>query len=198
VTESRKTVTALRERPRDLVDVEVDGSPWRTLPAEVVVRSGLLVGRELDRETARSVARELRRSRALGVAVVALRHRDLSSRRLDERLAARGIAAGARVDALAALERTGVLDDGRAAAGRAGGLARRGHGDAAIRFRLEQEGFPPGAVAAAIARLEPEAERARELVARRGRGASTARWLAARGFGEDVVEAAAGELAPGP
>ena len=198
MTRSAKTVTALRERPRDLVDVELDGGAWRTLPAGVVVRSGLLVGRALDRETARTIARELRRARALGIAASALRHRDLSTQRLGERLAARGVAAAARADALTALEGSGVLDDSRAAEGRARGLAHRGLGDGAIRFRLEQEGFAPEAVREALARLDPEAERARALVERRGRGPATARWLAARGFDEAVVEAASGELAPGP
>jgi SOS response regulatory protein OraA/RecX len=168
-----KTVTALRERARGRVEVELDGAPWRTLPVEAVVRSGMLAGRMLDRETARTLARELRRSRALHDAVRALRHRDLSRRALAERLPAPG-----RDDALAALERSGILDDRRAAAARATALSGRGYGDAAIRFRLEQEGFADDDATAAIAGLEPEQERANRLL-ERGR---TPRWLAARGF----------------
>src|SRR5437868_13629134 len=168
-----RTVTALRERPRGRVDVDLDGAPWRTLPTEVVVRGGLLVGRPLDRETARTLARELRRSRALARATRALRHRDLSRRALAERLPA-----PARADALDTLERSGYLDDMRSASTRAAGLAARGWGDEGIRFRLEQEGFDGEALEAAIAALEPEAGRARDFRAR-GR---TARWLAARGF----------------
>jgi SOS response regulatory protein OraA/RecX len=168
-----RTVTALRERPSGRVDVELDGAPWRTLPTDVVVRGDLLVGRALDRETARTLARELRRSRALARATRALRHRDLSRRALAERLPP-----PARTEALDALERSGYLDDMRSASARAAGLAARGWGDAALRFRLGQEGFDGEAVEAAIAALEPEAERAREHLAR-GR---TARWLAARGF----------------
>jgi SOS response regulatory protein OraA/RecX len=179
-----------------MVDVELDGEPWRTMPADAVVRSGLLVGRELGRDAARTLARELRRSKALGAAVTALRHRDLSSQRLDQRLASRGVGAVARADALAALERSGVIDDNRAAEGRARGLARRGQGDAAIRFRLEEEGFAAEVVADALARLDPEADRARALVARRGGGPVTARWLASRGFDADVVDNAAGGFAP--
>ena len=104
-------VTALRERPRGRVDVELDGAPWRTLPADAVVRSGLLVGRALDRPTART-------------------------------------------------------------------LARRGYGDEAIRFTLEEEGFAGEALEEALAGLAPEAERARALLA----AGRSARWLAARGF----------------
>lgn len=167
------TVTALRERPRGLVDVELDGTPWRTLPVDAVVRSGLLAGRALDRETARTLARELRRGRALRAGVRALRYRDLSRRALAERLPA-----SAREEALDALERSGYLDDARAAAGRAAALAARGWGDEAIRVRLEGEGFAGDALAAAVAGLEPEHERSRRLLAQ-GRNE---RWLAARGF----------------
>jgi SOS response regulatory protein OraA/RecX len=168
-----KTVTALRERARGRVEVELDGTPWRALPADVVVRGGLVVGRRLDRETARALARELRRSRALHDAVRVLRHRDLSRHALARRLTGPG-----RHDALAALEQSGILDDRRAATARAAALAGRGYGDAAIRFRLEGEGFAADDAAEAIAALEPEPERANRL-AERGR---TPRWLAARGF----------------
>jgi len=168
-----RTITALRERPRSRVDVELDGAPWRTLPADVVVRSGLLVGCTLDRETARTLARGLRRSRALAAATRALRHRDLSRRALAERLPG-----PARDEALETLERSGYLDDMRSASARAASLAARGWGDAALRYRLEHEGFADEAVEAAVGALEPEAERVRALLSR-GR---TPRWLVARGF----------------
>jgi len=67
--------------------VFLDGVPWRIVPADAAVRAGLAVGRPLDRAAARTLARELRRAAALGVAVRALRHRDLSRRRLEARLA---------------------------------------------------------------------------------------------------------------
>ena len=47
-------------------------------------------------------------------------------------------------------------------------------------------------VAAALGELQPEVERARAIVARRGPGARTARYLASKGFGEDALETAAG------
>ena len=181
-----KTVTALRECARGRVEVELDGALWRTLPMDVVVRGGLVVGTKLERETARALARELRRSRALHDAVRVLRHRDLSRRALARRLPAPG-----RQDALAALELSGILDDRRAATARAAALAGRGYGDAAIRFRLEQEGFAAEDVLEAIAGLEPEQERANRL-AERGR---TPRWLAARGF--DVLSPESAPQFPG-
>ena len=65
-THSRSpVVTALRERPRDRVEVELDGAPWRVVPAEAVVRAGLAPGRPLDRASARALGRELRRLQAL-------------------------------------------------------------------------------------------------------------------------------------
>jgi hypothetical protein len=51
------------------------------------------------------------------------------------------------------------------------------------------------ALAEALGALEPERERAARAAAARPRGAATARWLAARGFGEDAVEAVGGVVA---
>jgi SOS response regulatory protein OraA/RecX len=172
------TVTALRERPRGRVDVELDGVPWRTLPADAVVRSGLLVGRALDRTAARTLARELRRSSALTRATRALTHRDRSQAAVRHRLTAAGIPGQAADDAIATLERSGILDDARAAATRAQGLAGRGYGDAAVRLTLEEEGFSGEALEAAIGGLRPEHERAGAFLA----AGRSQRWLAARGF----------------
>ena len=174
---ARKTVTGLRERAGGRVEVELDGWPWRTVPANAVVRAGLAVGGTLDRETARALGRELRRERALGLAVRALRHRDLSRRRLEERLAARGANAAARAEALGTLERAGLVDDARLAAARAEALAGRGYGDAAIR---------------ALEGLEPEALRARGLLEQEGAGPRTLRRLAGRGFDASVLEELSG------
>jgi SOS response regulatory protein OraA/RecX len=80
-----------------------------------------------------------------------------------------------------------VLDDGRFAAGRARSLAARGAGDALIRHALAEAGVAPELVEHALAELEPETERARVIVARRGAGAKTARYLATKGFSHEVV-----------
>jgi regulatory protein len=184
-------VTALRERPRGRVQVELDGRPWRLLPADAVVGAGLVTGRALDRETARLLARELRRVRALNDAVRVLRHRDVSRRRLDERLQGRGAGPAARAEALAVLERAGLLDDRRAAAQRALGLAGRGYGDAAIRCALEDDGIALELVEEALAGLEPEAERARRLLGP-DRDPKALRRLAAKGFGADLLAELAG------
>jgi regulatory protein len=188
-------VTALRERPRGRVEIELDGAPWRVVPADAVVRAGLLVGRSLDRETARTLGRELRRARALDVAARALRYRDHSRRSLEERLARRDVRPDASEAALAALERAGLVDDARVASTRAGALAERGYGDAAIRFDLERQGLAGDLVEGAVAALVPERDRARQLVERRGADPKTARWLAGRGFDAASVEDAIGPFA---
>jgi SOS response regulatory protein OraA/RecX len=186
------TVTALREAPRGRVAVELDGAPWRVLPADVVVRAALSEGRALDRPTLRELRRELRRAEALGVAGRALRHRDLSRRRLAERLERAAVAPAAAAESLAALERAGLVDDRRVACLKAQSLAGRGYGDEAIRHRLLADGIDEAIVPDALTELEPESARARPLIERRGTGPRTARYLASRGFGEEALEAALG------
>lgn len=188
-----RTVTGLRELPRGRVAVELDDAPWRILPAGAVARTGLATGRPVDRETARTLARELRNDRALERAARALRTRDRSRGALDRRLALAGVPAAARDAALATLERAGLVDDARVARTRAETLAGRGYGDAAIRAALVREGVAADLAAAAVAELEPEPERARSLVAERGRAdARTLRRLTARGFAPETVADVAG------
>lgn len=129
------------------------------------------------------------RDEALAVATRALARREHSRRSLAERLQRAGIRASEADEVLTELERLGLLDDGRFALERARVLAERGKGDAAIRFDLERSGVSASAVEEALARLDPERERAERLVGRRGATPATARLLAGRGFDEDVVAA---------
>jgi regulatory protein len=187
-----KTITGLRElRGGGRVAVSLDGTAWRTLPGDAVVRAGLLVGARLDRSKARELARELRRSRALAVAARTLSRRDHSRRELELRLSGAGVPEEGRQAALATLERAGVVDDERFARSRAVRLAERGRGDAAIRWDLERRGLAVEQVEQALAELEPEAARAARIVAKRGPGPTTAGFLARRGFGDEVVASAA-------
>jgi SOS response regulatory protein OraA/RecX len=184
----------LREQPRGRVEVQLDGAAWRLVPIDAVARTGLVVGRVLDRETARTLAREIRRADALDRAARALRPRDRSRQALDVRLATAGVSAAARADALDTLERVGLVDDARVAMSRAESLAGRGFGDAAIRHDLEGEGVAAELVEEALAGLEPEHDRARRLVERRGADLKTARWLAGKGFEAASIEDALGGL----
>ncbi len=181
------TVTGLRERPRGRVEVELDGAAWRVLPADVVVRAGLAAGRRLDRDTARVLARELRRAGALARATRALAARDRSRRAIEGRLERAGVPAATRTEALGTLERAGLVDDVRVARSRAESLAARGYGDAAIRSDLEREGIDPELAADALAALGPEPERARALLGAAPPDARMLRRLAARGFDSETV-----------
>jgi regulatory protein len=128
----------------------------------------------------------------LELALRALARRDFGARELDERLAARGVAAASREHVLATLERTGLLDDRRFAESRAAALAARGAGDALIRHDLGARGVVAELVDDVVAGLEPELVRARAIVERRGAGPRTARYLHGRGFAGEVVEVVAG------
>jgi regulatory protein len=187
-------VTGLRELRGGRVAVELDGARWRTLPADVVVRTRLGVGEVLERPRLRELARELRSARAVDTALRAVSRREQSSAELDRRLQRRGFAPGLREETLNRLERVGLVDDERYAMRRAESLSERGHGDEAIRWRLERDGVGGEAVARALASLPPERQRARLVVAARGAGVRTARELARRGFGEDAVEEALGQV----
>jgi hypothetical protein len=100
------------------VELEVDGRRWRLVPDEVVLHCGLAVGVELDRPLLRALRRELRRAEALGAAVRTVSRRDVSTRRLHDRLAARGVRRADAERAVATLEGAGVLDDARTAGSR--------------------------------------------------------------------------------
>jgi regulatory protein len=126
------------------------------------------------------------------IAARALQHRDHSRREVEERLARAGIDENRLADALDTLERVGYVNDARFAGARAGALADRGYGDEWIRHDLAEHGVAPEAVAEAIGRLVPEAERAAALVEQLGRTPKTGARLARKGFGEDALETALG------
>ena len=182
------TVTSLRERKRGKVAVELDGEPWRVLPATAVVRAELRVGRRLDRESARLLARELRRAEALTRATRALSARDRSRGELTSRLDEAGISEAARDEALSSLEAAGLLDDARVAESRARELARRGYGDAAIRSDLRLRRIDSETIAAALDELEPEADARPTSLRGKERTPQMLRRLASRGFSRDTLE----------
>jgi regulatory protein len=182
-------VTALRPARPGRVLVELDGERWRTIPLDVAARSGLTLGLELDRERLQTLSRELRRSEAVAAGARVLARRDHSEQAVRDALERKGIGKTEREEAVAALRRHGAIDDERFAHVRAVALAERGLGDAAIAFRLERDGIEREALEPALAALEPERDRAVRLAARRGPTAKTARWLAARGFATESIEA---------
>jgi SOS response regulatory protein OraA/RecX len=188
-------VTGLRERKRNRVAVELDGRAWRVLPTDAVVRAGLTLGRPLDRSTARELAREVRRAKALAAATRSLAASDRSERALEQRLARAGHSAAARGEAIASLARAGVIDDARLAESRAELLARRGYGDAAIRADLRRRQIAPEIAASAVAALEPELERLRSALENESVTPALLRRLAGRGFARDTLDEVASPFA---
>ena len=127
-------------------------------------------------------------SDALDQALRALRHRDRSTVEIDRYLESRGVTDDERETALETLVRTNLVDDRRYAERRGQSLADRGAGNALIRHELARAGLDPDVVDDVLASLRPERERAEAIVARRGAGPKTARYLTAKGFSYDVVE----------
>jgi SOS response regulatory protein OraA/RecX len=188
-------VTALRERKRNRVAVELDGRPWRVLPTDAVVRAGLAVGHPLERTTARELAREIRRVKALAAATRSLAASDRSVGALEQRLARAGHSAAAREEALASLARAGAIDDARLAESRAELLARRGYGNTAIRADLRRRQIAPEVAADAVASLEPELERLRVTLEQQSLTPALLRRLAGRGFSRDTLDEVASGFA---
>jgi SOS response regulatory protein OraA/RecX len=128
-------------------------------------------------------------SGALEQALKALRYRERSATEVDRYLAARGVGEADRDAVLETLDRTSLVDDRRFAETRASSLAGRGAGDDRIRHELTRAGVAAELIDDAIASLPTEIDRAERIVERRGAGVKTARYLAGKGFSEDVVYA---------
>ena len=192
--EAPPRLTAVRRARPGRVALEVDGERWRIVPDEVVLRCGLAPGVELDRPRIRVLRRELRRAEALGLAARTVARRDVSSRRLRERLLARGVGLELAEGAVATLASAGAVDDARSAGSRARALAGRGWGDAAVTARLAAEGFAPPDMEAAVASLDPERARAEALAATVDDARAAWKLLARRGFADETIEDVAGLL----
>lgn len=196
-TRSDPIVTALRPRGSDRIEVELDGVRWRVVPLEAVHHAGLVVGDALGRSRARVLRSELRRRRALDLALDMVQRRDHTASSLAGRLERRGIAPREQERAVAVLARAGLVDDGRFAHTRAALLAERGCGDLLIADDLERNGVSASLAAEAIEALEPERTRAAALVHASGVTAATLRRLAGKGFDMASLEPFVAELEDG-
>ena len=186
----RPEVTALKAASRGRVRVDLDGAPWRTVPPEVVLAAGLHVGLRLERPHLRTLRRELRSREALAKASRLIARRDLSEAGLREELRRRRVAPAAEGETVSKLVAAGAVDDERLAFRRAEFLTERGAGDLMVRADLESRGIAPTVIERAVEALPREHERARGIVESRGPGPATARYLARKGFGDDVLELA--------
>jgi SOS response regulatory protein OraA/RecX len=159
------------------------------VPLEAAYRAGLAVGVELDREALRLLLADVGRLEALSAAQGALRYQDHSTSSLARRLEQRGVAPAQRRQVLETLTRAGVVDDARFAHARAETLVARGAGDLLVADDLRRQGVAAELIAIALEELEPEPARARALVERRGATPKTWRFLAAKGFAAETIEA---------
>jgi regulatory protein len=125
--------------------------------------------------------------RPLEQALRALRHRERSAAEVERYLAERGVGDHEREEVLETLSRTALVDDRRFAEVRATSLLERGAGNDLIRYELARAGVDSELAEETVASLPPEAERATRIVARRGGGPKTARYLAGKGFTGDVI-----------
>jgi regulatory protein len=130
---------------------------------------------------------------AVEQALRALRHRERTVGQVDAHLAERGFGEHEREAAIETLARTGLVDDRRFAESRAATLARKGAGDALIQHDLDMAGVDREIVEDALATLDDEATRARQVVERRGASARTVRYLVAKGFPVDVARTVVAE-----
>ena len=126
---------------------------------------------------------------ALEQALRALRHRDRTACEIERFLESRGVGESERLEVVEKLVRTALVDDRRYAESRAIALAERGAGDERIRYELAFAGIDTEVADDVIGSLESEAERAGRIVERRGASPKTARYLAGKGFSDDVVHA---------
>jgi regulatory protein len=138
-------------------------------------------------------------------ALASLARRALTRKELASRLARKGYSAEEVAKTLDALEKSGLVDDARAAESHAAGRAARGLGRRRIASELVARGVPEAERAAALAGLDPEDEKARlsAALAKRARalpagltGEARSRRLFAhlvrRGFAPDAVLEALG------
>lgn len=123
----------------------------------------------------------------LELALRALRHRERSAAEVDRYLTARGVDQEERDEVLETLVRTALVDDRRFAELRAAALVERGAGNELIRHELARAGIESQLAEETVAALPSETERVARIVARRGAGPKTARYLAGKGFSEEAI-----------
>lgn len=141
-------------------------------------------------------------STAFETAVRLLESRAKSRVKLELALEARGHDAAEIADAIARVTALGYLDDGRYAEAKARSAISEGRSLADVERRLEADGIAQDLAARAAKAAAEEAghddlSAARALVKKRKlSGAKAARFLAARGFDEDVIARVIGDSWP--
>jgi regulatory protein len=201
-----QSITSVRPDSKDptLVHVMVGGNRRYKAPATDAASLGLAVGAAWTPALAAACEHAMEVRRAMRRAAALLADKPRTRADVSDRLTAAGFAADVVADAVARLERKGLIDDRRLAADRAAKIAEGAPlGEAAIRERLERGGLEPAAAEEALrslggdaaaraygAAVEIEAGLERTIPAHK-------RWrrllatLARRGFDEDTAMDAA-------
>ncbi|RJQ54327.1 MAG: hypothetical protein C4521_05665 [Actinobacteria bacterium] len=184
-----------------VVEVHVDGQPWRRLNRRLVKRAGIGVGSELDDETL-CLLDEQERILAEEISLRLLTHRSRSVQEMTTRLAASGIGSEAAGDQIARLRCQGYLDDLSFAREWVDDRVRvGGHGRQRISRELAAHGVSPELIQRALEAgcpAERELERAMELLgsatvllraAERDRAGKRKawQWLVRRGYSSEIA-----------
>ena len=183
------TVTGLRERKRGRVAVELDGKPWRVLPADAVVRAGLAVGRDAgSAHGAGAGARGAPGQSAGGGDAIAGGERPVASGRSSggwrgRAIPPRRVKTRSRLSAVPGSSTTPAWRRIAPSCSRAAATAMP-----AIRADLRRRLISADTAADAVAALEPELERARRLLAGQSVTPAMLRRLSGRGFSRDTLE----------
>ncbi|MGV3722548.1 MAG: regulatory protein RecX [Actinomycetota bacterium] len=155
------TITAIepQARNRDRFNVYVDGEWVAGVHAEVVVASGLRVGQVIstDRLQALSHAEETRKARESAYRLLGYRARSRSE--LRQRLLQKGYEGGVVEEALAAVDRSGLINDAEFSASWV--RARTGskpHGRTRIAAELRQKGVARDVIDEALKAVDPDTE----------------------------------------
>ncbi len=136
--------------PRCLV--ELDGSPWREIEGETVLRHGLKRGRRLSPDECRAILHfdEVLKARRWAAGRCAMKPR--SRRLLEQELRKRKVPEATILDALDQLESSGTLNDAEVAARHLRKRAREGgYGPARLRMELLDLGVSRSIAEAALA-----------------------------------------------
>lgn len=130
--------------------VQVDGRPAWTVPAEVVERLALTVGRPVAGTAMAELDRAADEEGALRAALRLLERRAHGRHELERKLRRKGHGDGAVEAALIRLDRLGLVDDAAFAEAYVAARAARGRGPERLRRDLRQLGVAPEVVERAL------------------------------------------------
>ncbi len=136
--------------------VQVDGRAAWTVPADVIARLALAVGRPVPGPAVEELDRAADEEGALRAALRLLERRAHSRHELERKLCRKGHADSAVTAALARLDSLRLLDDAAFAEAYVAARAGRGRGPARLRRDLRELGVAPAIIEQALGAIERE------------------------------------------